>query len=123
MNAPVSPAFFPAVEMRLRFFQALEAHPFERRSLRVADAGLHFPFPIGIFDPARHGHRSVVSEDVSKKWVDGGIVEVGNRYAFFQVVENYSFGQPPSRRNACSCSSAQVRTLDRQVSKRTDLRL
>jgi hypothetical protein len=56
----------------------------------VADAGLHFPFSIGILNPARHCHRSVVSEDVSKKWVDRGIVEVRN-HAFFQVVENHYF--------------------------------
>jgi hypothetical protein len=38
MNALVSPALFPAVEIRLCFFQALEAHPFERGSLGMADA-------------------------------------------------------------------------------------
>jgi len=30
---------------------------------------------------------------------------------------------PPSRRNARSCSSAQMRALERNVSRRTDLRL
>jgi hypothetical protein len=37
MDARVGPALFPAIQIRLRFFQALEAHPFERRFLRVAD--------------------------------------------------------------------------------------
>src|SRR5271157_1415969 len=30
---------------------------------------------------------------------------------------------PPSRRKACSCNSAQIRELERKVSRRTDLRL
>src|SRR5215831_12102210 len=34
-----------------------------------------------------------------------------------------TFGQPPRRRKAFSCSSAQVRTLDRQASRRTALRI
>jgi len=37
MDARVGPAFFPAIQILLRFFQPLEAHPFERRFLRVAD--------------------------------------------------------------------------------------
>jgi hypothetical protein len=31
MDARVSPALFPAIQMCLRFFQTLEAHPFEWR--------------------------------------------------------------------------------------------
>src|SRR5262249_15132994 len=89
MNALVSPALFPAIEIRLCFFQALEAHPFEWSSLGVADAGLHFPFAIGILDPARQCHDTVVRKDISEQWIDAGIVEVGNRHAFFQVVENH----------------------------------
>ena len=37
MNARIRPAFFPAIQIRLRFLQTLEAHPFERGFLRVAD--------------------------------------------------------------------------------------
>src|SRR5262252_7342491 len=91
MNACVGPGLFPAVEICLRFFQTLEAHPFERGSLGVADARLHFPFAIGILDPARQGHDAVVSENISKQWVDGGIVDIWSRDAFFQVVENDDF--------------------------------
>jgi hypothetical protein len=72
-----------------RFLQALETHPFERRSLGVADPRFHFPFAIRILDPARQRHHAVVCEHVSKQWVDGGIVDIGNRHAFLQVVENY----------------------------------
>jgi hypothetical protein len=58
------------------------------RSLGVADPRLHFPCAIGILDPARQGCDTVVSQNISEQRVDGGIVEVGLRYAFFQVVEN-----------------------------------
>jgi hypothetical protein len=34
-----------------------------------------------------------------------------------------TLGQPPKRRHAFSCSWAQMRELERHVSKRTDLRL
>jgi hypothetical protein len=37
MDARVGPALFPAIQIRLRFLQALEALPFERGSLGVAD--------------------------------------------------------------------------------------
>ena len=87
MDTSIRPALFPAIEVRLRFFQTLEAHPFERGSLGMADAGLHFPFAIGILDPARQSHHTVVREYISEQRVDGGIVEVGNRHPFFQVVE------------------------------------
>jgi len=33
--------------------------------------------------------HTVMREDFSKQWVDGGIVDVGNAHTFFQVVENY----------------------------------
>jgi hypothetical protein len=88
VDTSVGPTLFPAVEIRLRFFQAFKAQPFERGSLGVADARLHFPFAIGILDPARQCCDTVVSEDIAEQRVDRGIVEVGNRYAFFQVVEN-----------------------------------
>src|SRR5215469_17268974 len=30
-----------------------------------------------------------MGENISKQWVDGGIVDIGNGHAFFQVVENH----------------------------------
>jgi hypothetical protein len=38
MNAGVGPLLFPPVEIRLCFFQAFEAHSFERSPLGVANA-------------------------------------------------------------------------------------
>ncbi len=66
MDARVGPALFPAIQIRLRFFQALEAHPFKGRFLRVADPRFHFPFAIWILDPARQRHHTVVREDIAK---------------------------------------------------------
>ena len=43
MDARIGPALFPAIQIYLRFFQALEAHSFERCFLRGADPRLHFP--------------------------------------------------------------------------------
>ncbi len=37
MDTCVGPALLPTVQIRLRFFQVLEAHSFERRFLGVAD--------------------------------------------------------------------------------------
>ena len=89
MDACIGPAFFPAVEIPLRFFQALEAHPFEWGSLRVADARFHFPFAIGILGPARQRYHAVVREHIAEQRVDRGIVDVGSRHTFSQVVENH----------------------------------
>src|SRR5215470_19751534 len=38
MNAGVGPGLFPAIEICLRLFQALETHPFEGSSFGVTDA-------------------------------------------------------------------------------------
>jgi hypothetical protein len=44
VDARVRPARFPAIQVRLRLVETLEAQSFERRLLRVADAGLDLPF-------------------------------------------------------------------------------
>ena len=49
----VGPVGLPAIEVRLRRLESLEAQAFERRLLRVADPGLDFPFAIG--SRTRHG--------------------------------------------------------------------
>jgi len=85
----VSASALPNGQIRLRLFQALEAHPFKGRFLRVADPRFHFPFAIWILDPARQRHHTVVREDISKQWIDDGFVDVGNQHTFFQVVENH----------------------------------
>lgn len=58
-------ARFPAIQVRLRLVETLEAQAFERRLLRVADAGFDLPFAIGIADSAREGDHPVVREHIA----------------------------------------------------------
>ena len=51
---------FPVIQIGLRLFQALEALPFQRCFLRVADAGFDFPFAIGISHAAWQRDGAVV---------------------------------------------------------------
>jgi hypothetical protein len=56
VNARVGPTLFPAIQVQLRFFQTLEAQPFERRFLRVAHARFDFALAVRILNPARQSH-------------------------------------------------------------------
>ena len=123
MDARVSPALFPVIEICLRLFQALEALALERRLLCVGDTRLDFAFSIGIAHPARQRCHTVVRQHIAIERIQTGIVDVGSQNAFAKIIENDDRGQPPNRRNAFSCNSAQMRELDRNVSSRTDLRL
>ena len=62
-------------------------------------------------------------EHVAVQRIDGGIVDVWLEHALAQIVEHDDPGQPPSRRKAFSCNSAQICELERNTSRRTDLRL
>jgi hypothetical protein len=44
-----------------------------------------------ILDPPRQCDHAVMSQDISKQWVDSGIVDIRSRHAFSQVVENDDF--------------------------------
>jgi len=44
VDARIGPVRLPAIQVRLRRLDRLEAQPLQRRLLRVADAGLDFPF-------------------------------------------------------------------------------
>ena len=57
VDARVGPVRFPAIQIRLRRLERLEAQALQRRLLRVADAGFDFPFAIGIADAARQARR------------------------------------------------------------------
>jgi hypothetical protein len=48
VDARVRPACFPAIQVGLPFLQAFEAQSFQRRSLGVTHAGLHFALAIQI---------------------------------------------------------------------------
>ena len=115
--------FLPTVEISLCFFQTLEAFTFERSFLGMADSCFHFAFAIGILNATGQCHRAVESKHISKQWIDGRIVDVGLEHTFTQIVEDDDPLVPPRRRKAFSCSSAQVCELERNTSRRTDLRL
>ena len=114
VDARVGPARLPAIQIRLRFLEALEALPFQRRLLRVADAGFDLAFAIGIADAARQRDDAVVRQHIAIERIERGIVDVGREHAFAQIVEDDHARAPPSRRNACSCSSAQICALESQ---------
>jgi len=100
VNARVGPALLPAIEMRLRRFDAFEALPFQRRLLRVGNARFDLPFAIRIAHPAGHGDGAVMRQHVAIKRIERGVVDIRSEYAFFQVVEHHDFGgaaQPAKR--------------------------
>ena len=92
MNARVGPAFLPAIQIQLSGFQTFKALTLQRRLLCVADAGFHFAFPVGIADPARHGHGAVVGQYVAIERIQSRIVNVGLEHTFSQVVGNHDSG-------------------------------
>src|ERR1017187_5938887 len=53
MDALIGPAFFPVVQIRLRFFQALETLALQWRLLRMADAGFDLALAIRVPHLAR----------------------------------------------------------------------
>jgi len=65
MDARVGPVFFPVIEIRLCLFQSLEALAFQRRLLRMSNAGFDFPFSIRITHLAGQRSHSVVRQYVA----------------------------------------------------------
>ena len=72
----------------MRLVERLEAQAFERRLLRVADAGFDFPFAIGIADAARQGDHAVMGEHVAIERIQRRVVDVRREHAFAQVIED-----------------------------------
>ena len=52
------------------------------------DGRLHLAFSIWILDPAGQGDRTVMSEHVAIEGIEGGVVDVGNEYAFAEIVQH-----------------------------------
>ena len=88
VDARVGPARLPAIQVRLRLLERLEAESSQRRLLRVPDAGFDFAFPIGIADAARERDDAVVREHVAIERIERGIVDVGREDALLQIVED-----------------------------------
>jgi hypothetical protein len=63
--------------MGLCFFQTLEAQPFQRRFLRVADGRFHLAFSIRILNASRHGDGAIMRQHVAVQRVERWIVDVG----------------------------------------------
>ena len=123
MDARVGPALVLVIEPRLRFFDRLEAKPAERL-LRVRDARLDLSLAVRIADPTRQCDRAVVREHIAIERIEQRIVDVGLEHALAQFLSSTTAAvTPPSRRNACSWSCAQIFVDDFHVSSRTDLRL
>ena len=115
MDARVGPVLFPAIEIALAPPRgSRSACPLSGVRWAWPTPDSTFPFAIGIADPARQRDHAVVREHVAIERIEGGIVDVGLEHALLQIVEHDDLGHPPSRRKAFSCSSAQIRVLDRQ---------
>jgi hypothetical protein len=61
----VGPVSLPAIEVRLRLVDALEAHPGQRRALRVAHTGLNLALAIGVAHATGQRDGAVVGEHVA----------------------------------------------------------
>ncbi len=100
MDAGVSPAGFPAIQIGLGLFEAFETLALQRGLLGVSDTGFDFAFAIGIRYTARQGDPAVVLQHVPEQWIQPGVVVLRVGDAFAQVVENDQAGcaaQPPER--------------------------
>src|SRR5260370_7734705 len=92
MNASIGAAGFPTVQIGLRFFQALEAFSLEWCVLGVSDAALNFSFSIWILDPAGQSDTAIVSQHVAIEGIQSGIVDVGDKYTFLQIIGHHDAG-------------------------------
>ena len=88
VDARISPARLPAIQIRLRRLERLEAQPVQRRLLRVTDARFDFPLAIGIADATRQRDHAVMREHVAIERIERGIVDVRRQHALFQIVED-----------------------------------
>ena len=88
MDARVRPVRLPAVEIRLRLLDRLEAEPTQRRLLRVPDARFDLALAIGVADATRKRDDAVVGEHVPIERIERGIVEVRGEDAFLQIIED-----------------------------------
>ena len=88
VNARIRPVRFPAIQIGLRLLQTLEALSFERCVFGVPDAALDFSFSIWIRDPAGEGDGTVMGEHIAIEGIEGGVVNVGNEYAFAEIVQH-----------------------------------
>jgi hypothetical protein len=77
----------PTIEIGLSLFQTLEAQTFQRRFLRVPDTRLDFALLSDLGSDMAGANRSIVGEHVATKRVQRGVVDIGDEYSFFEVIE------------------------------------
>jgi hypothetical protein len=111
VNACVGPAFFPLIQVGLRFFDAFEALPFEWSLLRVTDTAFTLPLRSG--SPTRQGMDcAVVCQHIVVERVQRGIENIGFEHALTQVVGHNDLHGTAEFAEARAFSSAQMRMLD-----------
>ena len=79
---------FPAVQVRLRFFHALEAQPLQRRLLGMTDGALHLALSIRVADAAAMGGRAIVRQQIGVERIRDGVIDVGPEDAFAEIVQD-----------------------------------
>ena len=84
----IGPAGLPAIEVRLRVRERLEAASSQRGFLGVADARFDLAFAIRIADAARKRDDAVVREHIAIERIQRGIVDVRGQDTLFQIVED-----------------------------------
>jgi hypothetical protein len=85
----VGPTRFPVIQISLGVFQALKALPFERRLLRMPDAGFDFTFAIRVLHPAWQSYHAIVLEHVTLERIERWFVDIGREHAFAQIIEHH----------------------------------
>ena len=55
----------------------------------MAYGGLDLTLPVWILNPARHGDGAIVRQHVTIERIESGIVNVGDEYAFAQIIEHH----------------------------------
>src|SRR5215472_3275291 len=91
--------------------------------LYVSDAAFNFPFSIWILGPARQGETAIVSQHVAIEGIQSGIVDVGDKYAFLQIIEHHDAGTAAESAEGFLVQLSPMRELEPKQSKRTALRL
>jgi hypothetical protein len=89
----------------------------------MADAGLDFALAIWILNPTGHGDRAVVREHVAIQRIQRGIVDIGNKHAFAQIVENDDTGGAAQPAKGALMQFGPDASAGAEGQQTTDLRL
>ena len=122
VDARVGPALLPVIEIGLRASTLSKRSPLSGVRCAWPTPASTLPLRSGSRDPARQRDDAVVGEHVAVERIERRVVPCRARSTpSLRLSSTTTRGAPPRRRNACSCSSAQIRALDAHVSRRTRL--